>query len=267
MSIFLTILLTILKWIGIILLVLLAVILLILLIVLFVPFKYNARAAVKDPEGHEEFPFQVLKENSNVAAGVSWLFGAVKVLVAYPGKELIAVKIFGKDIGIMDKLKKSESKEEEKPQEKKEEEKKELSLAEKLEEISGKLGKVANAADYVYRVLTGRCGRRAWSKVKQCLGNITGHILPSHWKIRGTVGLADPCLNGNFTGITAMLMPFVRGHLKINTQWEQYRCDMKAELNGKVTLIVPVKEAVVLVFDRDCRKVFKKLLKVRSKLQ
>ena len=69
------------------------------------------------------------------------------------------------------------------------------------------------------------------------------------------------------TGITAMLMPFADDHLRLNTEWEMYRCDMEAEMSGKLRLIVPVKEAVSLFFDRDCRKVFKKLLKVRAKLQ
>ena len=98
--------LTILKWLGIILLVLLTLILVILLIVLLVPIKYNARAAVEDPDRHEEFPVSVLRENSEVTARISWLFGAVTVLVAFPGNELIAVKIFGKDIGFMKRNKK-----------------------------------------------------------------------------------------------------------------------------------------------------------------
>lgn len=259
--------LTILKWLGIILLVILAAVLVILLIVLLVPFKYNASAAVEDPDRHEEFPLRVLKENANVAASVSWLFGAVKLLVAYPGGELVAVKIFGKDIGIMDKLKKSGSgEEEEKPEEEKEEEKKETSLEKRAEEISAKVEKAVNAADYVYRILTGRCGRRAWIKVKQCLSRIADHVMPAYWKILGTVGLSDPCLNGKLTGITSMLMPFAGDHLGVSTEWEMYRCDMEAEMSGRLRLIVPVKEAVFLVFDRDCRKVFKKLLKVRAKL-
>ena len=138
--------LTILKWLGIILLVILALVLLILLIVLLVPFKYKARAAVDDPDRHEEFPVSVLKEKSDVVAAVSWLFGAVKVLVTYPGNELLAVKIFGKDIGIMDKLKKSETgeKEEEAEEEKEEEE---TSLTQKLEAVSAKAEKILDLVD------------------------------------------------------------------------------------------------------------------------
>ena len=262
--------LTILKWVGIILLVLLALILVILLIVLLVPIKYNARAAVEDPERHEEFPFAVLREKSEVNALISWLFGAVKILVAFPGDELIAMKVFGKDIGLMDRLKKDETgekEEEEAAEEKEEEEKEEPSLEKRLEVLAAKAEKIINAVDYVHRVLTGSCGRRAFRKVSRRLLNILDSLMPDHWKIRGNVGFNDPCLNGRFSGFTSILMPFMDEHLGIDTEWDLYRCDMEAEMDGKFRLITPLKETVPLVFDKDCRKVLKKLRKVKSKLQ
>ena len=262
--------LTILKWVGIILLVLLALILVILLIVLLVPIKYNARAAVEDPERHEEFPVAVLREKSEVNALISWLFGAVKILVAFPGDELIAMKVFGKDIGLMDRLKKDETgekEEEEAAEEKEEEEKEETSLEKRLEVLAAKAEKIINAIDYVHRVLTGSCGRRAFRKVSRRLLNILDSLMPDHWKIRGNVGLNDPCLNGRFSGFTSILMPFMDEHLGIDTEWDLYRCNMEAEMDGKFRLITPLKETVPLVFDKDCRKVLKKLRKVKSKLQ
>ena len=260
--------LTILKWLGIILLILLALILVILLIVLLVPIKYNARAAVDDPDRHEEFPVAVLKEKSEVKAFISWLFGAVKVLVSYPGNELIAVRIFGKDIGLMDKLRKEESGEKEAEEEKEEEEEKEkTSLAEKVDAAVGKAEKIIDVVDYIHRVLTGSCGRRAFRKVSRRLLNILDSIMPDHWKIGGNVGLNDPCLNGKLTGFNSILMPFMDEHLGINTEWDLYRCDMNAEMAGKIRLITPVKETVPLIFDKDCRKVLKKLKKVKSKLK
>ena len=262
--------LTILKWVGIILLVLLALILVILLIVLLVPIKYNARAAVEDPERHEEFPVAVLREKSEVNALISWLFGAVKILVAFPGDELIAMKVFGKDIGLMDRLKKDETgekEEEEAAEEKEEEEKEETSLEKRLEVLAAKAEKIINAVDYVHRVLTGSCGRRAFRKVSRRLLNILDSLMPDRWKIRGNVGLNDPCLNGRFSGFTSILMPFMDEHLGIDTEWDLYRCNMEAEMDGKFRLITPLKETVPLVFDKDCRKVLKKLRKVKSKLQ
>ena len=254
--------LTILKWLGIILLVLLVLILVILLIVLLVPIKYNARAAVEDPDRHEEFPVSVLRENSEVTARISWLFGAVTVLVAFPGNELIAVKVFGKDIGIMNRLKKQEAVPEEAAKEQ-EEEKKETLLSEKVDAVIARMEKVIDAVDYVHRVLTGSCGRRAFRKVSRRLMNILDDMMPDHWKISGNVGLNDPCLNGKLS----ILMPFMDEHLGIDTEWDLYRCNMDAEMAGEFRLITPVKEAVPLIFDKDCRKMLKKLKKVKSKLQ
>ena len=127
--------LTVLKWLGIILLILLALVLIILLVVLLVPLKYEARAAVNDPDSHEQFPVSVLKEQSNAAVTVSWFLGALKVIAAYPSKELLCVKVFGKDIGIMDKLSKGkkEEPEEEKQEPKEEKEEDNRTLAEKAE--------------------------------------------------------------------------------------------------------------------------------------
>lgn len=262
------ILLKILKWLGIILLVLLLIVLVLLLIVLFVPIRYKLHAAVKDPDSHEEFPVNVFKENSDVLAEVSWLFGAVKAIVTYPSKELLCVRLFGKDIGIMDKLGKKDTGEQEQKKEEPEEEKKEeTSLPEKAEEIIGKAEKYLNAGDYLYRVLTGRCGRRAFRKIKERLAAIILHILPGFWALDGTVGLSDPCLNGQAAQIIAVLRPFMNDHLRMKTQWELYRCDLRADASGRLRLFVPVKEALPLVFDKDCRKVLQKLKKVKAKLQ
>ena len=68
-------------------------------------------------------------------------------------------------------------------------------------------------------------------------------------------------------GFNSILMPFMDEHLGINTEWDLYRCDMNAEMAGKIRLITPVKETVPLIFDKDCRKVLRKLKKVKSKLQ
>ncbi len=258
-----TILLTILKWLGIILLILLVLVLIVLLIVLLVPFRYKVRARVDDPQSHEEFPVSALKENSDVFAQISWLLGALKVMVSYPTGELLCVKIFGKDIGIMKLLKKEDSGKQEEQQK----EKDESTPDEKREALIGKAEKAIRAGDYVCRVLTGRCGRRATDKIMKRVSAIIRHVLPESWQLGGTIGLSDPCMNGNLAQVSAVLRPFMDGHLNIKTQWEMYRCDLKADAAGQLRLIVPVKEAVPLIFDKDIKKVIRKLMKVKAKLQ
>ncbi|MBQ8054692.1 MAG: hypothetical protein IJ198_12975 [Lachnospiraceae bacterium] len=260
------ILLTVLKWIGIILLILLVIVLVILLLVLFVPFRYKGRAGVSDPECHEEFPVSVLKERSDVNFDVSWLGGLIKVAAVFPSRKIVSLKVFGKEVWSTGRKK---SAEEENEPEKEEEEKEEdtRSLCDKLEDLFAKVEKFFDFIDYVHRVLTGRCGRRAWEKVKVRLGRIGGHIAPQMWKLSGNIGLNDPCLNGNMNIAYSVIKPFTEDHLKLETEWDLYRCNLEAAAAGKIQIFVPVKETVPLLFDKDCRKVFKKLLKAKAKLK
>ena len=264
------ILLNILKWIGIVLLVLLVILIILLLIVLITPFHYKAAGRVDDPDTHEEFPVSVLKERSEVNAEVSWLLGAVKVLVRYPRGELLRVKLFGKDLGIMRLLKKKEeAPEKEEKEEKQEEEKEEdkTPLEDKIDNAVDMIEKILDIVDYVHRVLTGVCGRRAIEKIKTRLGNIVSHVLPRNWSLRGKVGLSDPCVNGTVSGACAMLLPLCEDHLRIRTQWQDYQFDIRGEISGEIRLGVPVIQVVPLIFDRDFRKLVKKLLRVRTKIQ
>ena len=109
-------------------------------------------------------------------------------------------------------------------------------------------------------------GSRAIDKILGRLKKILLSVLPSRWEVSGTVGLSDPCLNGRMTGLNAVLMPVCDDHLLIGTQWEDYRFDLKAEMEGKIRLGVPVVQAVPLLFDKDCRKLYKKLMRARSRL-
>ena len=263
-----TVLLGILKWLGIILLILLGIVLLLLLLVLLVPIRYKASARIDDPEPHSEFPLSVFTERSGVNAEASWFFGIIKITVSYPAGELISLKIFGREIDIGKFIKKQggEPAEEEREEEEEQEEEEEASLSERAEKVLDRIGRIFDSVDYIYRILTGSCGRRATEKILRRLKKILLSILPSRWTLTGTVGLSDPCLNGRMTGMNAVLMPVCDDHFMIVTQWEDYRFDLNAEMEGKIRLCVPVIEAVPLVFDKDCRKLYKKLMRARSRL-
>lgn len=262
------VILTILKWIGIILLILLALILCIILLVLLVPFRYKAAAQVDDPESHSELELKLFKERSRASAEVSWLLGVVKVLADYPSKDLVTVKLFGKDIGLIEKLRKPKEVEpEEEKEEEPEKEEEALPYEQRIEKLLGKVEGVLNMVDYVYRVLTGSCGRRAWRKVEKRILAILAHVQPTEWALDGTIGLSDPCLNGRLAGCMSILMTFLDEHLAMHTEWEQYQCNVRAQLSGRLQLGVPVVQAVPLILDKDCRKVLKKLKKAKSKLR
>jgi hypothetical protein len=223
---------------------------------------------VDDPESHSELELKLFKERSRASAEVSWLLGIVKVLADYPSKDLVTVKLFGKDIGLMEKLRKpKEAEQEEEKEEEPEKEEEALSYEQRIEKLLGKVEGVLNMVDYVYRVLTGSCGRRAWRKVEKRILAILAHVQPTEWALDGTIGLSDPCLNGRLAGCMSILMTFLDEHLAMHTEWEQYQCNVRAQLSGRLQLGVPVVQAVPLILDKDCRKVLKKLKKAKSKLR
>lgn len=254
------IVLNLLKWLGYLLLVVLIIALVIILLLLFAPFHYKASLTVDDPKTHEEFPISVIKNRSDVNAEVVWLGGILKLIIAFPRGYLISVVLFGKDLGVMKRFgKKKEEEKEEQPEEKKEEEKEEGGIT--IEKIE----RYFDAADHLHRILTGRCGRRAIAKVSDHLIRVVEHVLPRNWVLSGTVGLADPCLNGKLSGACAVLLPICDEHLQLDTEWENYRCDLKAEIDGLLRVIVPVKEVLPLLFDKDCLKLLKKLRKLKAR--
>ncbi len=80
----LSVLLLILKILGIILLSVLGIILLIILVILFVPVRYSIRAR-KDEEGNPPY---------FVKAKVTWLLHIINALVSYPSDETVRVRVF-----------------------------------------------------------------------------------------------------------------------------------------------------------------------------
>ncbi|HAB94699.1 MAG TPA: hypothetical protein DCF49_08085 [Lachnospiraceae bacterium] len=252
-----TIILGILKVIGVLLLIVLIVTIVLLLLVLFVPIRYKAAAEVDDPEGHDEFPIEVLKGRSDVKAEVSWLFGAFKVLLQYPGEKLLVIKLFGRAF--------SPGKKEKEPEKPAKEEEKKEEPEESGEGIFDRIERILDMIDSYWRVLTGTCGRRLVRKLSGKLVTIGVSMMPTMWKLKGTLGLNDPCLNGRVALTGAMLMPYLEDHVQMNPQWEKYRFDLDAELSGKLVMIIPVKEVLPLFFDKDVKKIIKKLKRVRAK--
>ena len=258
------ILLTILKYLGIILLVLLALLIVIIVIVLLVPLRYRLSADVPDPDSHSEFPTSLIKENAKVNGLVTWMGKAVRVEIAYPAKELLSVRLFGRKLNLSSG--RSEEPKEKKKVEKKEEESSET-LREKITGILNKIEMIKQRIYYYYRILTGVCGRRAVRKVRERLLIIIRSVLPGQWSVEGTIGLGDPYDSGRISEITSILYPVTEDHIKIDTEWMEYRFDLHVNLEGSFRLGTPVKQLLPLVLDKDCRKVFKKFRKVNAKLK
>lgn len=261
-----TIVLAILKWIGIVLLILLAVVVLLLLLILLVPFRYRAEGQVTDPETHEEIPFAAWKDGARVSAEVSWLLHFLQARIRYPSEEKLQVFVLGRRFPIERFLKKKEpAPEEEKKEE--EPEKEPLTLTQKLEKLAGKADQAAYGADYYYRTLTGICGRRALNVVFQRLDLILQGILPSSWFLKGTVGLGDPYREGKLCEVCSMLSPFTGDSLSIEKEWMDWQLDLSGSLSGVLRLGRVVRGVVPLLFDKNCKKLLRKLRAGKAKIK
>ncbi|MBQ3393509.1 MAG: hypothetical protein IJG52_08870 [Lachnospiraceae bacterium] len=255
-----TIILAVLKWIAILLLIILALLLVILLTVLLVPVRYRLRGKVNDPYEHEKAEFARWKDSANCTAEVTWLLRAVMARIHYPEKELkdmLDIRILGRRFPIEKFLGKKAPPKEEKEEPEEQEEKKEL--PERIEELLEKAENLLDTVGYYHRVLTGTCGRRAIDAVLFRLGEILRTIAPSSWFLRGAVGLGDPYNGGRLCGICSMLYPFAEERLQIETVWEAYRLDLNGSIEGGFRLGSIVRSALPLLFDKNCKKLLKKL--------
>ena len=260
---------TILKWLGIILLVLLAVALVLLLIALLVPIHYSIGADLTDPQGHDEFPLDYILDHAQADVKVTWLWKILRIFVTYPAEELIRVTVFGKKLDVSRFLQRGGGQEESSEEEKEEEEEEEEesgSLEDRIEKIVDRIDALLTKMDYYRRIITGSCGRRAAAKVMNKLMAIIVRMLPADWYIRGTIGLGDPYRSGKIAQITSVLYPVTEEHLELDTEWHQYQLDLHIRMDGKFRLGTFVTNLVPLLFDKDCRKVFKKFMKARAKL-
>ena len=261
-----TIVLAILKWIGIVLLILLAVVILILLLVLLVPFRYHAEGHVRDPEEHEDIPFETWKNGADVSAEVTWLLHFLRARIRYPSQEKLEVWILGRPFPVERFLKKKEPPQEE---EKKEEEpaKEPLTLPQKIEQLVNKADQAAYGVDYYYRTLTGICGRRALDAVLKRLDLILQGILPSRWYLKGTVGLGDPYREGKLYEVCSILSPFTGDSLAIDNVWLAWQMDLSGSLSGILRLGRIVRGVFPLLFDKNCKKLLRKLRAGKAKIK
>ncbi len=255
MNVFLLILIVI----GKILLAVLLLAILLILITLFVPFRYYAEGTIEDPDTHEEFALDVIRDNSLVELRISWLWKLVQVVVCYPGTKLLEVKLFGKDIDLRKILGKKKEENSEETEDHEAESKPSIweTLPEKIENGIVK-------ADRAVRILTGSCGRRASEKVIDRLSALNTKLLPRKWSVTGTMGLGDPYRSGKLASALAIMSPFTEEHVQVAALMEEYQFDVNAEFSGRVRLFSLLRFGVPLFFDKDCRKVVRKLRRLRS---
>lgn len=86
------------------LLILLVVILILLALLLFVPFSYEIRGALRDPEGGEAFSFDRVREGLSGSVRISFLGPLVRGFIAYPDATDFVLRIGPVRINLSEKI-------------------------------------------------------------------------------------------------------------------------------------------------------------------
>lgn len=275
-----SILLTILRILGILLLVILGIIIFILLLVLLIPVHYRMYGDIQDGE------MPVFN------AKVSWLYPVVSVKASYNKELSLAVRLLG--ILIFPKKEKPENITKENKDKAESENavinpdtdesnvtaegtvsgksdppemilnpdspETEDSTADKnniFEKIEHLKEKLTFYLDLLYENNT----KDYISKVFNVLKKIIKHIIPKKMSADFRIGTDDPALTANILAIHGMLYPWVGDNIRIDADFENKVIEGNAFLKGRIRIGSLITQVLRLVLDRRLYKLLKQLKK------
>ena len=258
-----TILLTVLKILGIIVLALLILLLAALILVLFVPFRYSFSGQVNDPDGSDRILHLDMNRDLNFRVDVKWLLGLVHATAAGgtaspSGGFDLTVRVLGFRIPLEKFLHRGsgEKKEEEKkppaPKEKK-------SLDEKIEQVLTRIERLHRRLEDVMYVLGTEYAARAKSVLAYRLLDLAEKTLPSRWGLAGVLGLGDPARSAGIYSVQGFLYPVTAGHVRIDADYERYRYDLQGAGEGRIRLFSFLYCGLRIILSRDVRRLIRRL--------
>lgn len=299
-----SILLTILKILGLFLLAMLGILLLLIVLVLFVPVRYRITLHRKESE---EAPV-------TVKLSVTWLLHIVSAVFFYPEEAYIKVKllfitVFRSDQPPKEKEKKQKEKiqkeeaQKEKTQKKSQEpetqsmaeetsdslpeEKKEayrrkekdepskkdffrklLSILKNIKytiiKICDKIKHIVSNIQYYIDILKSDTFHMAWSVCSPQVFGLLKSILPKKFVGNIKIGTGDPASTGQVLAAYGILYPLIGNHIEIIPDFEQQILEGDLFIKGKITFFRLVKTAWIVYFNKDLRHLIKLLKREAS---
>lgn len=283
-----SIILGILKIIGIILLCILAFILTAVLVVLFVPIRYKIVADSDINDSNKDY---------HVTAKFSWLLCLVRGRYDFPSEDGLIVKIgpftvYGAKKKEKPKRKKKKEKEivKENASSKNEEAKvqvieekiKDNSSAEKediyigsvkrktfkekilytWQKICDKINRIftkikyilANIKKYTKILQTGEF-KEAFELCKGSLTRLFHMIKPRKLKVSGTVGMTSPDQTGYVCAAIGVIAPFFKKQIQVIPDFENFIIKGKVLIKGRIYIFVVLIVGIKVFFDKNIRKV------------
>lgn len=289
----LSVVLTILKIIGIAILVLLGVLLSIICIVLFVPLRYQAEGFYRD--------------TYKVKAKLSWLLHIVSFSLLYEKEQPLQMKLRILGIPVFDNLhekqnKKKREKTSSKKKNKKEENKPEIVAASKetvkddipaieikeetkvtnkpkerrnifqtikqifqkvvsffqnikytFQKICDTIKDMKNNITYYLGLFKEPSTQTAITRCKQQLIRIFKNLKPQKFQLNLHIGMEDPATMGDILGLWGMLYPIHEGHIDVFPDFEHSVFEGEFFCKGRITIYVYIWTIMIILFDKDIR--------------
>lgn len=278
-----SIILSILKIIGIVLLCILGILLFCVLVILFVPIRYKIMADANIDKMNKDY---------HIVVSVSWLLYFIRGKYIVPSEEGFVVKIGPFSLNNRKAKKSKEKKQKNKKKEKKAvsqetvekktepdisdeaksyESKKESIIpkrkglkekilytwkknCDRMKKILEKLRDIFKNIKKYQDVLKSQEFKEAFSLCKKSFTRLFCMIKPKKVKVKGKAGFENPEYTGYMCAVVGILAPYFHT-LCITPDFENYVVDGKALIKGKVYLVVVLFVGVKVYFDKNIRKV------------
>lgn len=284
----LTVLLLILKILGIVLLVLLGILLAFLLIVLFVPVRYQGSGYREEGD-----PVPV-----HVQLKVTWLLHLVRVSFIYPEEAFLKVKVlFFQILPAKEKKKKASNKKEadgKKPKTDKKEAGSDVSdttsdqkisdegnaadedggddrrtlldfvrklfsairnIKYTIRKIYDKINHIIHNIRYYIKILQTESFKRAFVLCREQLLRLMKIVLPRKVSGTFTIGMEDPAATGQILSIYGILYPLIGDSITVIPDFEKPVMEGSFRFKGKITAFTLIRIAAKIYFDKDLKRV------------
>lgn len=291
-----SVIVTILKIIGIVLLCILGLLVFLFLSVLFVPIRYSFQGEYK--------------EDLYVKAKITWFLHILSLSFIYKEKEpVMKLRLLGIPLSFLEKTnkktntppKKNKVKQEVKQEEKvstnipvhskeepvtqeesftqKEEpifkktnKKKPPAFFDKIKKtiraimnfISSFINKTRNIKDnfsYYMELLSHEDTIAAYKTCKYRFGKLIHHVIPKRFEVHVTYGLDDPASTAKILAIHSMFYAYIGNYIYLHPDFEEQTLEINTKGNGRITSGIFGYHILKVFFDRNCRNFLSKLKK------
>lgn len=258
-----SILLTILKILGITFLILVGILLSALLLVLIIPIRYSVIGIIET------------KEKRNLIAKVSWLKPLITFTVAFQDKLYWDLNLFGFRLLPKETKKKcpipadTEKSDMEPDADVSETEKISQTAktdtaddtAEGNRSLSEKIRMLYDKCTFFLNILNENTTQDYIRKVFQIIGKIIRHVLPVKSKVDLTLGFQDPAMTGNILAVYGMLYPYLGEQVKIQADFENEIIKGDFRIKGRIRIGTLLIFGLRMVLDRRLFRVLNQLKK------